>query len=442
VPAQPDGLLDRDRRNLAAIGKLRFSPLAVTSGAGRHLIDERGRRLLDLSAGWGAASLGYGHPELVDAVSRSARGMAGAGSLSVPNESAVALAEELLAALPGDRDRRVWLGHSGSDATETAIKALQAASGRSRVVSFVGGYHGGTSGSMAVSAHSPFGHTQLGAGNFALPFPNPYRPMLPGDPAESVLSYLDELLATICPPEQLAAVIVEPLQSDGGMIDPPTGVLAGLAERCARHDVPLVCDEVKVGIGRTGVMPACREDGVTPDVLLLGKGLGGGLPLSAVLGPREVMDFAHGFAMQTTIANPVCAEAGRAVLRVIERERLAENARRLGETLRAGLAELGSRHEGIGDVRGRGLAIGVELVSDRETREPAVGLAAMVSYRAFELGLVLFYVGLHSNVLELTPPLTLTDDEAAAAIEILDRALADAAAGRVSEQAVAEFAGW
>jgi 4-aminobutyrate aminotransferase len=435
-------LQERDSRSIGRIEKLRFSPLSAVGGEGSYLITEDGRRLLDLSASWGAASLGYSHPALYEAVSSSLRSMPSASILSSVNRPAIELAERLLDLAPGKTDRRVWLGHSGSDANETAIRAIEAATGRHRFISFVGAYHGGTAGSMAVSGHTAQLHSAPKPGLMLLPYPDPYRPALSGDIALHVLEYFDFLLATTCPPSQVGAVLIEPIQSDGGMIVPPPGFLQGIAQRCAKHGILLLCDEVKVGLGRTGWLHAFQESGIDPDVVTFGKGLGGGLPLSAVVAPAEILDFEPCFAIQTTAGNPVCSSAGMAVLRAIEEENLIENAREVGALLARGFRGMAARHPLIGEVRGRGLAIGVDLITDATTKAPASTEAAKVVFRALELGVNLFYVGMHSNVLEVTPPLTLSSAEAAEGLGILEEAIADVENGHVPDGAIRPYAGW
>lgn len=433
-------LRERDARVIADIARLRFSPLCLTGGSGSYLIEEGGRRLLDLSASFGPAILGNSPAEISTAIAAASASMAGASLLAFPNEQAVALAEELLRLTPGGTERRVWFGHSGSDANDCALRVLQAATGRSRFISFIGSYHGNLSGSMSISGHTAMTHTLPRAGLVLLPFPDPYRSEFS---AEQVLALLDHQFATTCPPQQVAAVFVEPIMADGGMIVPPPGFLAALQQRCRRHGIQLVADEVKVGLARSGRLHCFEHEGLEPDLIVLGKALGGGLPLSAVIGPSVIMDHAPAFALQTTAGNPVCAAAGRAVLRAIGERRLGERAIRVGARLRAGLHALGAKHALIGEVRGRGLALGVELVSDRATRAAVpVTTTAKIIYRAYQLGAVFFYVGLHANVLEFTPPLTLSEAEADAGVAIVDQALTDVGAGLVADADVAPFMMW
>ena len=428
----------RDTASIAGLQKLRFFPLALTGGEGVHVIDENGRRLLDLSAAWGAASLGYGHPAIVAAVSAAAANPAGASILSATHRGAVDLAEDILATLPGMTDHKVWFGHSGSDANETAFRAIAAATGRVRMIAFKGAYHGGTAGSMAISGHSVQTHAARAQGLTLIPYPNPYR----GDDGEAVLADLEQHFATELPPHEIGALFIEPIQSDGGLIVPPPGFMARLVGLCRRHGILIVSDEVKVGLARSGKMHCFEHEGFTPDLICLGKGLGGGLPISALVGPSHIMDHATAFAMQTLHGNPISVAAARAVLRTIEGEQLAANAAETGRFLLDGIKSLQARHPSIGDVRGRGLVIGIELVSDRAAKTPSKMLAAKTVYRAFELGLVVYYVGLNSNVLELTPPLILTRDDAQRALTILDKALSDVEQGLVSDETVKDFAGW
>ena len=434
------GLRERDARAIAEIGRLRFSPLSLIGGRGNRLIEEGGREVLDLSGSAGPALLGYGHPAIVEAVEKSIRNMAGASLLLYPNEPAVSLAEKLLAITPGDGERRVWFGHSGSDANDCALCVLAAATGRPRFISFIGSYHGNLSGSMGISGHTAMTHTLPRPGVLLLPYPDPYRPRFS---AEAVLAMLDYQFETTCPPEQVAAVFIEPLMSDGGLIVPPPGFLKALQERCRRHGIRIVVDEVKVGLARSGLLHCFEHEGLTPDMVVFGKALGGGLPLSAVIGPKEIMDHAPAFALLTTAGNPVATAAGGAVLKAIEDEQLVERSGRVGKIFADGLRALADRHEIIGEVRGRGLAVGVDLVVDRDSREPVhATTTAKIIYRCYELGAALTYVGLKANVLEFMPPLTLTEDEAAEGVAIVDQAITDVIAGKVADADVASFMMW
>lgn len=435
-------LINRDEQFISSLQKLRFFPLAVTGGNGCYLSDEEGRRLLDFSASWGAASLGNGHPGLRQAVNMAMKSTPGASILSAVNQPAVELAEALIPLVPGAKDPRAWIGHAGSDANEAVLRAILAATGRKRIISFEGAYHGCTAGSMAISGHTVQQHADKAEGLLLLPYPDPYR-RLNGDPSgEQILEQLHMHFHTDCPPEEVAAVFLEPILSDGGLIVPPEGFMKKLETLCRESGILMVADEVKVGSGRTGRFNCHAHDQIEPDIVVFGKGLGGGLPLSAAVGPASVMDHANAFAMQTLHGNPVCASAGLAVLRILHEEGLLENAATVGSYLLERLQGLKERHEIIGDVRGRGLALGVELVRDRTTKEPADRETAKLVYRAFELGLVLYYVGLKGNVLEITPPLILTKDQVDEGVEILDQAIEDVLAGLVSDDKIRNFQGW
>ena len=273
-----------------------------------------------------------------------------------------------------------------------------------------------------------------------LPYPTIYPPRFT---PEEVLAMLDYQFETTCPPDQVAAVFIEPILSDGGLIVPPEGFLKALEARCRQHGILVVLDEVKVGLGRSGKLHAYQHDGLTPDMVVFGKGLGGGLPLSAMIGPATILDYAPAFAMQTTAGNPVCTAVGGAVLDVIISEDLPARAAAMGEKMRAGFVKLAERHEMIGDVRGRGLAIGVDLVASQETSAPVdATMTAKVIYRAYELGANFLYVGLNANVLEITPPLTVSEAEIEEGIDIIDRALGDVASGVVADQSVQAFMNW
>ena len=428
-------LYARDEAVIAGIEKLRFFPLEVVSGHGSTLVTPDGRELLDLSATWTASGLGHGHPAVVEAVSRAVRTAPGSGGLSAVHPDSVGLAEDLLELVPGSGDRRVYLGHAGSDANDVALRACRHATGRRTVVAFEHSYHGGVGVAMGVSGVHVDAGVPPDADVVFLPYPNPFRPA-GGDVDADVAQCLDlaeQHLAT----GAIACLIVEPILSDGGLVVPPNGFLAQLHAVCRRHGVPMICDEVKMGLGRPGTLHAFEHDGVVPDIVTFGKVLGGGLPLSAAVGPAELLDEPPAAALLTTAGNPVCTAAGRAVLATIVGDHLVEHAAKVGAILQDALRSIDS--DRIGEVRGRGLAIGLELV-DPATGDRDRRLAAQVVYRAWELGAVVYYVG--GNVLEITPPLVLTEAEAGMAVEILGSAIADAAAGKIDDEEVARYAGW
>lgn len=441
-----EAVLAREHGAIGSSMKIRFYPFVAASGSGNRLTDPDGNQYLDFIAAGGVAQAGYGHPLVREAIvaelDRSWSNM----HCCYPNERTTELAECLCERLPGDFDKKAWFGATGSDANDCLFKLVPLATGRPRMITFVGAYHGQTTGSASLSGHQ----TQARIGGAPtvtkVPYPYPYRcqfgPCSPDGCSLKCLRFIEDYaLRAVSPADQTAAVLMEPMQSDGGDVLPPDNFIPALRDLCDREGIWLLFDEVKTGMGRTGRFFGFEHTGVQADAVSMGKPLGGGLPLSAVVGRRELLD-ADAFALYTLGGSPVPAAAGLATLDVLEREALTGNAEKMGARLLEGLRGLMDDHALIGDVRGQGLMLGMELVRSRETREPAGREAALLAYRCFELGLLVIYCGLDGNVIEMTPPLTLTEPDVDEGLRILDRALADVEAGAVDASKVKRFAGW
>lgn len=423
---------DRDQRALAGVEQLRFFPLAVTGGRGAQLTTASGRRLIDFSASWTASGAGHAHPTITEAVRGAIADQAGASVLSAATSHATALAERLIELVPvrGEK-RRAYLGLAGTDANDVALRAARRASGRDGVLSFTGSYHGGLGLSQRVSGIG------IAAGEDApeaelLPFPTT------ADALAAVLAEAEERLSA----GRIGAVIVEAVQCDGGVLVPADGFLRGLREACDRHGALLIVDEVKAGLGRTGPRFAFEHEGIEPDAVTLGKALGGGLPVSAVVASAELLDAPVASALLTTAGNPVACAAALAGLEVLASPERAEAVDALGAEFRRLVEEYrASERPGaarLAECRGRGLLHGLELV-DPDGRADD-DLAAKAIYRAWELGCVAYLV--RGNVIECTPPLIISAEELRVGTERLLQAIDDAATGAVPDEALADFAGW
>ncbi len=437
--------LEAENQVIANSLKIRFYPISVKSAKGTRIIDHSGKEYLDLAAGWAVAGIGYGHKRVSKKIKEKYETLSFTSQLSAPEPTMVSLAEKLIGITPGNFPKKVWFGHSGSDANDCIAKLVPLEKNRMRMISFMGSYHGQTMGSLSLSGH-PAQARFIGSGNVVkIPYPNPYRPPF-GETeqlTEQVIQYLEqEVFKTICPPEDTAGIIIEGIQSDGGLIVPPADFLPRLQEVCTRYGINLIFDEVKVGLGRTGRWFSFEHSGIVPDAVVLGKSLGGGLPISAVVARKEILDVGTGIHMFTTSGNPVSCTASLETLTIIEDENLIENARTNGQYFINRLKELQEKYECIGDVRGKGLAIGVELVQDRLTKKPAAEKTAAICYRCYELGVLLFYVGIHSNVIEITPPLTINKEEIDLAIAILDQSFTDLQENKINMDLVKQYTGW
>lgn len=434
-------LLTRDAASVAGVEKLRFFPLVAESGNGTVLVEPGGRELLDFSSSWTAGGLGYGNPTVTKAIVEAATNPPGFGGISAIHPDLVKFAELLLSIVPGEENRRVYIGNTGSDANDVVLRSCKFNTGKSRVITFENSYHGGVGFAMGVSGVHVGTNTTAADGATFIPYPDPFRPHL-GSIADSVADSLQRIQSEF-EAGDVACLIMEPIQSDGGLIVPPPGFMKGVAALCKTYDVLFICDEVKVGLGRTGLLHAFLLDDVVPDIVTFGKMLGGGLPLSAAVGPARILDGPTGSALMTAAGNPICVAAGIAALEVIISQDLASLAKNSGQKLRELFSDLVTEFDiadVVGDVRGHGLAIGIDLVTDRETNNRNHDLARKTVYRAWELGVVVYYVG--ANVLEVTPPLTVRVNEIEQGIRIIAQAIADAKSGLVTDEMIAAFTGW
>jgi len=437
-------IIDRDTKYIADAIKIRYTPFVLSGGHDSRLIDADGRELLDFSSLWSLAGLGYSDSVVRAAIVADLERTQCSILASAINANAGALAERLASRF--STPRKVWFGLSGSDASEAAQRLVLRATGRRRLVSFIGSWHGTTDATMALSGHTSFTASFGGSNLVKIPFPDPYRPPFPVHPDVSIvdqcLGYLEDVLfRTIVPPDDVAAIFVEGVQADSGDIVPPADFLPKLRALCDRHGILLVIDEVKVGLGRTGRFYSFEHFDVEPDLVILGKSLGGGLPVSALIGTPEVLDVGTGLALYTISGYSAGSAAALATLERIDELDLVGNAAEVGAYLLDRLQTL-RKYDEVGDVRGMGMICGVDLVNDRSSKEPNQTFAAKVVYRCWQLGLILFYAGAWGNVLEITPPLILTLAEVDEGVRILDQAMADVRGGAVSDEDVAPYAGW
>lgn len=406
----------------------RCAPLVMARGEGAVVEDVDGNVYLDCCAGIAVASTGHSHPEIVRAIAeQSSRFLH--SSTDFYNEPQVALGEAIAEIAPvGDRPK-TFFSNSGTEAIEAALKLARHHTRRPNVVAFLGSFHGRTLGSLAVTSSRSLqrrGFGPMAPGVFHAPYANPYRHTFAGgSSAESCLRFLEEQTLThLVAPDEVAAIIFEPIQGEGGYIVPPVEFIQGLASIARRHGMMLIADEVQSGLGRTGKMFAVEHFGIKPDILVLAKGIASGLPMGLTVAREEVMDWPPGSHSNTFGGNPVASSAALATLRLI-RGGLVENAAAVGEHLLARVKRLGDRHQIIGDVRGLGLMIGIELVRDRRTKERASRERDALVMASFRRGLLVLGAG--QNVVRLCPPLVLTRDQADLAVELLDAALNDLA---------------
>jgi 4-aminobutyrate aminotransferase/(S)-3-amino-2-methylpropionate transaminase len=399
----------------------------IDHGLGAAVTDVDGNTMLDFSSGLGCLLVGHSHPKVVEAVQRQAAKFSHTDFSVVPYEVYVELAERLVRAVGGDR--KVALFNSGAEAVENAVKFAKAATGRPGIVCFEGAFHGRTLLTMSItSRHTPY---KRGFGPFAsevhrVPFSYPYRSAEPERSGQMALEQLRHAFAATIDPGSVAALIFEPEQGEGGYIVPGPELLPGVQELCREHDIVTIADEIQSGCGRTGRFLASEHFGLDPDIVILAKALGSGYPLSAVVGRTQIMDAPGPSSIGGTyVGNPVACAAANAVLDVIEEEGLVERAEVVGKAIRSRWEDLAGDVTQIGDIRGLGSMIGVEMVSDRVTKEPDGGYIGRLMAETQRRGLITVSCGVHHNVLRHLPPLVITDQQLDEALDVLaDAALA------------------
>lgn len=426
---------------------VRSIPFVIKKGRGAIITDIDENEYIDLLSGATVTNVGHNHPAVIKAAKKAMEEIVHGATLYLYNESVIKLARRLNEITPGNFQKKVFFGLSGSDAIDCALKLVRYHSGRPRTLSFIGAYHGMTMGALSLSAFTKTmckRFMPLVPGIVHVPYPFCYRCPLqaeyPGCDLLCIKFIEEQVFEKYCPPEEVSAVFIEPIQGDAGIVVPPDEYMPKLSRLCEEYGIIIVADEIQTGFGRTGKMFACNHWMIEPDVIVLGKAIASGFPLSAVVARKEIMDWVPGAHIITCGGSPMCCEASLATIDVLEKENLVRNAAEIGAYLKSELEKLKNTYDLVGDVRGKGMMIGVDLVKDRDTKEPATNEAHKVCFRAWELGLIMMYLG--KSTLRIAPPLCLRKEQADQAIAIIDTAIGDVVSGKIPNEKIEDYHGW
>ncbi len=417
-------IIERDAR-VVSPSYTRDYPLVIARGEGAVVEDVDGNVFLDCTAGIAVTSTGHSHPVVVEAIIDQARKFLHMSGTDFYYEQQVRLGEELSAIAPMKGPHRSFFGNSGTEAVEAAIKLAKYHTKRHAIVAFLGAFHGRSMGSLSLTASKVTqrkGFAPFVPGTYHAPYPDVYRSSLSPDAcAAQCIDFIEQqLFVHLVPPDEVAAVMVEPIQGEGGYLVPPHSFLQRLRELTTRHGILLIADEVQSGMGRTGRMFAIEHAGVEPDIVTIAKGIASGMPLGVTTAKSEIMSWPPGAHASTFGGNPVSCAAALATIGLL-RDGMIRNAEVVGAHMMAGAKALMEKHPIVGDVRGRGLMIGIELVRDRTTKERATKERDALVKECFQRGLLVLGAG--RNAIRLSPPLVLTKQQADQALEILDKAL-------------------
>ncbi|HBX68448.1 MAG TPA: acetyl ornithine aminotransferase family protein [Chloroflexi bacterium] len=433
-------LLGPKARALVARDQVVVSPsypraynFVMDHGKGSEVFDVDGNRYLDFAAGIAVASTGHSHPQVVKAIQEQAEKFIHISS-DFYHENWVELSEKLDDIAPFKEDAGIFLTNSGTEAVEAAIKLARFHTGGSQFIGFLGAFHGRTMGSLAFTASKSLYRQDffpMMNGVIHVPYPDDYRPLLATRPGEdygqAIVRYIEEqIIGRIAPADNIAGILIEPIQGEGGYIVPTPGFFPALRDLCDRHDILLIVDEVQSGMGRTGKWWAIEHFGVEPDIICAAKGIASGVPLGAMIARQSVMDWPKGAHGNTYGGNPLACAAALATIDLIENG-FMQNAVEMGQYTMDALEEIQMRHPSIGQVRGKGLMIGVDFVKDRETHEPDGDLRAQVEQLGFEHGLLL--LGCGKSTIRFSPPLNISKTELDEGLQIFDELVGQAEQG-------------
>jgi 4-aminobutyrate aminotransferase len=419
-------IIERDKQFVSP-SYTRDYPFVIARGEGAVVEDVDGNRFLDCSAGIAVNSTGVSHPDVVKAISEQAQKFIHMSGTDFYYEPQVRLAEELGGIVPVDGPVRSFFGNSGTEATEASIKLARYSTGRPGIIAFLGAFHGRTLGSLSLTASKSVQRRGFGPfmpGVYHAPYPDPYRFNGSADAcaAQSLSFIRDQIFVHLAAPDEIAAIVVEPIQGEGGYVVPPAAFLQGLREISREHGIVLVLDEVQSGMGRTGKMFASEHFGLKADVVTVAKGIASGLPLGVTCARADIMTWPPGAHASTFGGNPVSCAAANVTIRLLK-ESLVQNAATVGAHLLDGLRELQKKHSLVGDVRGKGLMIGIELVRDRQTKERAVEERSALVQAMFRRGVLVLGAG--KNAIRLAPPLVLSKQQAEIVLRVLDEAVTE-----------------
>ncbi|UXR72623.1 aspartate aminotransferase family protein [Staphylococcus sp. IVB6240] len=439
-------VIEHDKKYFAKAGRIPYYPLVIESAHGATLTDVNGKSYIDLLSSASSQNVGHTPKKIVEAIKKQAEKMVHYTPAYMHHEPLSKLAERLCQLSPGSFEKQVLFGLTGSDAVDGMIKFARGFTGRPYVISFTNAYHGSTYGSITASTISLNMRRKIGPllpGFFHIPYPDAYRGMYGASNANTVDEYLaplKEMFETYVPAEEVACILIETFQGDGGLLEPVKGYFEALSELCKEHGILLAVDDIQQGFGRTGKFSSVEHFDIEADLIAYGKSIAGGMPMSAIVGRKEVMDAldapAHLF---TTGANPVCCEAALATIDILEEDNLIAETARKGQRVKEQLQQWQTKYDCVGDVRGEGLSIGIDIVTDKRNKTKDAEAALKICNYCFDHGVVI--IAIAGSVLRFQPPLVITDDELDQALTILESAIQGVENGELDTYQV-EGQGW